>query len=392
MPRKNKSQRNKTAVIVEKVITMNNQQPRKKKSKRAKRRSSALPTPMLSLARLIADPCGAPLTGVDVIEANIVERARAFNGVNNTNSHTCGYVVWFPSHVGHTSAGVSNRNYNCYLWESTNPLTVPINTAASPMGLSGFSAASGLFLPDPAAGTVSDTSPFSRQKTYSGCLQFEYLGGLTNIQGQVAVVKNLSLAAFNRNSGAPGAALVPMNVTQMFTYAQERERTQIGGHEAVWRPTADSCVYRTNGQEMAGLVGATTGDIANTVFMSGQAALLETVERSVNPNEIYGVAIAWQGLSVTQPSQLCMVKTFALELAPRAGTIETIPRQVKAETEGTYIARAVQYLDSVMPGWQGKIMNAGIDKVGALAMSYAPSMMRTVGPIRPSLRIRDGSL
>lgn len=373
----------------------NRQQPKKKKNKRAKRRANKLPTPFLDLASLIADPCGARISGVSTVEGAITERARTFVGVNGAGNTTCGYIAWFPSYTSHSVATIAGqRNYNCFFWESATSSAIPVNTTVAPMGQGGTS---GQFMVDPAGPFLSSSSAFSRQKTYSACIQLEFLGNLSSIQGQVAVVKNMSLGALNRNTGVPGGTYVPLTVDEVFQYAAERQRTQIGGHEAVWRPTVDSCVFRTAGEEMSTLTTSSTGDLADALWVSGVPGSSVTVDRCANPNNAYGIVIAWKGWSASAGiSQAVLIKSFALELGARSGAIETIPRQLSGQTEGTMIAKAVEFLDNVQPGWQSKLMTAGVDKVGALAMAYGPRIVQAVaGPrasFRGSMRLTNGEL
>jgi len=391
MPR-NRSKRNKTAVIVEKTVTMNTQQQNKKKGKRAKRRVSKLPTPFLDYAMMIADPCNAPLSqSISPTELAIVERSRAIINVSSTSS---GYVVWFPTYTGTVGPASIQGNANLFVYEAAAPATAPLNTVATPMGLSGGTA--GTFIADPAASFVTGTSSFSRQKTIAACMQLEWLGALSAIQGQVAMVKNISLSAFDTGTGAPGHLYTPMSVDQAFAYAQERTRTQVGGHEVVWRPSPTQSVYRTNGSESYGSVAA-SGEIADACFITGSAAVTATTERSTLPGECLGILIAWKGFPTGSVTQITCTKTFALELSARSGAIESIPRQISTESQDTKLAAALKWLDTMRPGWQGSLMKAGIDSVGSLAKAYAPLMV--YGASRPmmnagrtSLRLQNGEL
>lgn len=391
MPRKTKS---KTTVVL-KMSDVQALASKGKKVKRAKRRKvRKLPTPFLDLAELIADPCGARVSGVGSVEGAITERARTFAAVNGGTNATCGYVAWFPSYTSHSIMSTAGgNNYNCFFWESAGSSLVPVNTTTAPMGSGG---SSGQFLVDPAGPFVSTGSAFSRQKTYSACIQLEWLANLAAIQGQICVVKNMSLGALNRASGTAGAAYAPLSVDEVFQYAAERQRTQVGGHEAIWRPTVDSCVYRTNGQEQSNLTTTATGDLADAIWVSGVPGSSLTVDRCANPNNAYGIVIAWKGWpqATFASGQVVLVKSFALEMAPRSGAIESIPRQLTNDTEGTLIAKAVEFLDATRPGWQTKLMTAGMDKVGALAMAYGPRIIRAVagprGSIRGSRMLTDG--
>lgn len=364
-------------------------------NKRAKRRQGQIPTPFLDYARLIADPCNGPVSsGVDVVEGTIVERARRVIPIGAGGTATSGMVVWFPSYSSAAVDGAVSANYNLFAFESNTPSVAPVNTAAIPMG-SG-AATAGLFIADPSSKFVTSTSSFSRTKALSACIQFEWLGALSAIQGQVCVIKNLSLSAFDTLTGASGHTYQPMSVDDIFSYAAERTRTQIGGHEAVWRPTPNQSVYRTNGLEVS-TVGQS--DLADVCFFSGTALSGPTLERTVNPNDTNGIIIAWKGFPAGGLSQAVCTKTFYLELASRAGAIEAIPRQLSDESSQSRLAAAIKYLDTMMPNWQSKTLNAGVNVVGTLAKAYAPMIMRSAsrpylnqGPVRRQFALRDGEL
>jgi len=247
------------------------------------------------------------------------------------------------------------------------------------MGGGGVNA--GDFIKDPASSFVTATSSFSRARSMSACIQLDFLGKISDAAGQVCIVKNISLAAFNYNSGTTGAAYRPMTVDEIFLYAAERGRFQIGGHEAVWRPGAKDIVFRDAGNQSS-TSAVHVGDTADTCWTLGSAAVSDTVERVPNPNEINGFIIAWKGLNnaAASNSNLVFTKTFELELAPRSLAIEGIPRQVDSESSESRLAKVLQWLDSMMPNWQSRVMTAGTNAVGDLARAYAPDIVRRATP------------
>jgi len=230
---------------------------------------------------------------------------------------------------------------------------------------------SGLFVADPASGLLTSTSAFSRAKTLSACLQLEYLGALSAIQGQVAVVPNFSLNAFNNNAGGTGLAFP--TVDEIFGYASERDRFQIDGHEAIWRPNEEQSVFRTDGGDAAGLVGSPTLQ-ADSCFWSGNAAVYNTVISCPNPGMVTGMCIAWRGAAATANTlTFNIVKVVELELAARNGQIEIIPPP--SDSWMHRITDATAMLDRNFPGWQRGVVrgltNVATTAARAWSMSFA---------------------
>lgn len=389
--KKSKAQTTTLVRVIENKGQMVSMKP-KSKNKRKKRRAQRLPTPFLDYAQLIMDPCSGPLnSSISVVEGTIMERSRTVISLNTGLNNTSGYVIWYPSYSSVTGNANHLSNYNLFAYESVVPSVAPTNSTPSPMGIG--LAATGVFVADPSSGFIGGTSSFARQKTLSACMQFDFLGALSSIAGQVAIVKNVSLATFDTGTGLTGHNYTPMSVDQIFAYASERTRTQIGGHEAVWRPSVNEVTFRTNGMESYTGTVTPASDVANVCFWSGQATTCATAERSTTPNEALGIIIAWKGLPATSPIQVTCVKTFALELAARSGAIESIPRQLSSSDENGRLSAALKWIDTMYPDWQSKIMNAGINKVGALAAAYAPAMIRGAArPGRNYLRLTDGEL
>lgn len=380
MPRKSASKRTNPVKADEVLVlraTTSNKKKRNKGAKRAKRRAAPIPTPFLNYVKLISDPCNGPVMSAISTAGAIAERARVVLPTLSSSS-TCGYVAWFPSYVSTAGPSSAQETANLFFFEGTSASTRPLNSVASPMGanLTG----TGIFIKDPATSFVSASSPFSRQRTLSACMQLEFLGKLSDLSGQVCVVKNISLSALDMNTGAPGHIYTPMSVDEVFAYGAERERTQAGGHEVVWRPSGPQCVFRTNGSESYGsLVTNSAGELADVCWITGTSNTIQTQERTPVPADVNGIIIAWKGFHAGAGlTQISCVKTFELELAPRSGAIETIPRAMTSMDSASIIAKATEWLDTQSPGWQSRLMNAGIDVVGSYAMAVGPRIMRSV--------------
>jgi hypothetical protein len=347
----------------------------KRKKKGKKQQATSLKVPRL--ASLIANPCHGPLQRV-VGLGQIEERIRStFTGVN-TSGDTCGYVVWFPSY--HNPGGTTTGNSaNLYQWEHSSSSQVPTNTGANPMGVIAINT-TGLSRADPASAILGASSAFTRARTLSACLQVEYIGALQSIAGQVAVIKNLPLRAFYGIT-ASTTTFLPPTVDALFAYAATRERIQATGHEVIWRPSNESAVMRSNGNELhdTQVAAAVLTLRSDAPYANGITGSIPSAVVAVDPDEIYGIAIAWKGVANTTSSlAINAIKVVDLELAPSGGAIEP---EYTAETQSVpYFTQATRWLDTKFPGWQEKAMNTGAKVAGDYAAAVGPKMLRYVTP------------
>lgn len=338
---------------------------------------------LAAAAKLIADPCNGPLTmtiGPDpsapVLVRNRLTRTLS-GGFSTINS---GYAIWFPSFC---NRGLSTQGYspsNLYIHTTDAPGTRPTNTAVAPMGTI-TSTQTGTFVPDPAyASTAGASTAFSRSKALAACVQMEYIGELQSIAGQVAVVSNFSLAAFDMNRGAPGTWIQPPSVDEVFNYASERHRVSLEGQEVVWRPRATTSVLRTNGDFGTGVADAEGLPRTDVCFWNGAqtGSVSPTVMVVPNPSEVYGICIAWRGtnMSATGGMILNFVKVSAMELGNLGGITEPmyIPRPISSAWSDT-VDKVCAYLDNVAPGWQKRSIHmVSTAAINGLARVMAPNI------------------
>lgn len=240
-------------------------------------------------------------------------------------------------------------------------------------------ATSGLFVADPTSASLAAASPFTRARCVSACLQADYIGTLTSVAGQIAVVRNLSLAAFNMNTGTSNP-FIPMSVDEMFSYAHSRERFNLDGHEAVWRPTDSESVLRTQGIDPS-----VTPFEPDTCFLQGTPTTTLTTLATMSPNNVTGVAIAWRGLSAFANTMIInLVKVTELELAPRNNLVEAVPRPIRGPRLS--YAEVTDYLDKNMPDWQAHaIRMAG----GAYKMATGTFAPKVTSSLRSRMMLMD---
>lgn len=312
---------------------------------------------------LIANPCHGPLVRV-IDSGSITQRFRESVSMPANSASTCGYAVWFPSY--HNASGATYPA-NLILWENTSTTQAPANTIANPFGTTINT--SGLALQDPVVPSLAYNAAYSKARSLAACIQLEYTGPLQSVAGQVAILQNLPLKAFLPVIAGTGPAFSPVTVDRLFSYAAERKRLQISGHEVIWRPTSETSVMRTDGSEHV------NGQIQpDGVWEQGTPAVNASLLTGTDLNECVGIGIVWKG---TPASALCLninfVKVASLELQPATFTIEQTFTSAPGEQESPgLVSKMSTWLDSSLPGWQSRAADVVGAGVGLLAKAYAP--------------------
>lgn len=338
-----------------------------------------------SFDKLVMDPCHGPLVRAPGFSdgVGIVERQRATTSLDTAQ----GYIVWFPSYQG-AGAGVSFAPQNGLIYTPANTTTAPVNTAADPLGTAATT--SGVWLGDPAYSQLSGAA-FSRARGIAGCLQLEFLGALSSIKGQVALISNMTLSNLNlAASGSPAGTLLLPTVDQMFRYAAVRERLDLKGHEVKFRPTDLDCKLRGDSITYQGSQQA-HGSVPDALFWSGSVGSVATVLATSSPELATGVVIAWRSTSAVAGDLTCnIVKVSEYELAMNANLVE---QPYKPITPGVTIASTIDKLFKTMPEWPIGSVVKGADAVTRLLMAsrtYAPG--RGVRGTSYPAMIMDGEL
>lgn len=337
----------------------------KKRRPRRSKKTSGLTRELVELSSLISNPCHGPLVRA-MGTGSVVERVRSTISPNAVASNNCGYLIWFPDYH---CAGGSVNVANLFLYSTSNPTVVPTNTIANPLGTAAVDT-TGLFYPDPAS-TLLGSAAFSRGQTLSACMQLDYLGQLSSAAGQVAIIKNFPFKALATSDTS--STIVAPSVDQLFAYAAERERFQVTGHEAIYRPSDQNSILRTDGLASANASVAQNADAPITV---GGPAVNTTFSNFISSNSTYGVCIAWKGIAaIANNIQLNCIKVVSLELAPSGFAIE--PTFVGSHDSGygsTPIDTATSILDENVPWWQSHAVNTGVKVAGKLAKFYTENI------------------
>lgn len=338
----------------------------KQKTKRAKK---GLPKPVSDYLALINDPCGGPLTrsiGTDN-GASILERVRLTRNYPEALENVNGYVAWFPGFHNTSSTG-DYRPGNLFAWNCVDPTLRPKNTLADPMGAAQFT--SGKFLADPASNLISGSSPFSRAKASSACIQLYSTASVSTVKGQIATILRMSLSAFDMNSGFAATDFQPPSVNDLLSYAAKRERINLEGHELKWAPTERDSQLRDNAND--GIGTALLRDEPNAAFWYGKPGTGVTKIATPDPNNIYGIIMVFSNVTnEIGHLNIAFTKTVELELAPRSAAIEEIPGP-GAGTSKSYLGfesvnDGVNFMDSNMPGWRTTATHYAGRAAGAMA-------------------------
>lgn len=367
MSNKNKLRSKGVKIVQPMVVVQTTKKNNKKKNKSSKQlRNRSLPREISDAAKLLMDPCNGPLVRSvgHFTPGQVTERFRITKEPYSPSANGYGYIVWFPSFHGKFGSASNN---NLYLYSAVDAATAPVNSTTVPMG---SSATGGIFVTDPAnASIAAATSSFVRAKTISACIQAEFIASLSSIAGQVAVVQNYSLAAFNQNQGTAGAVFQPPNVEQVFAYAAERRRTSIDGHEVVWRPHTGTSIMRTDGNENSGTAVAAGANITDACFWTGTTGSSVTEMVCTNPADVLGICIAWRGLPLSTVGNFAFncVKVVDLELAARNSQIESLMTPQSTVAASTTVEMLTDVLDTLAPGWQSRSVAMGSHAVGAVA-------------------------
>lgn len=351
---------------------------KKAKKARARKTPSAvggLPAHLREYAALIADPCGGPLVrGVVNTPAggSMVERQRTTLSSGTSGN---GYILWFPSYTGNgNNPAIGTPVFcasNCFQFENANSGIRPINSVAVPMGVSALTN-SGLFVQDPAYLNIIGTSPFTRARCLSACIQSQYIGSLSAAAGQICSVANVSINTLNVSTTGASEFILP-SVDEVFAYAADRGRLQLDGMEVKYRPTISQDLFRSAQLSESG--NAASGVIPDALLWAGNPAVGTTQLVCADPANTNGILIAWRNIPVAAGSVVFnLVKVSEFELAARGGAIE--PLTVKPAVEEKFdIGDITSWLDRNAPGWQRSAVSFVSSKMKTMVSAYMPDMM-----------------
>lgn len=344
--------------------------PSKKKQSKGKSRGAARAQgPQMQYARLLADPCTAPLVAPQYgasdggYLAKLSSHENFTIGSANTggNSGQSGYLLWYPDYTGIN--GGSGTDGSMYVFGASNASTGPANSTTSPLGLGSFGSTNGAFLDDPTR-TFVQTSLVQDTRCAAACLKFLYTGRADALSGRVGYLENVPREALLTGTGGPP------NVNDMFRYSNASMRTPAHGLENKFRPGNGSDDYR----------GATL----DPCFVQGEAGVaITSIGDGSSSGTGMGFGFVWEGLQDDSSISFDMLKV--IEWRPEINSKFVATKATVAPTGGNMVSRSLAFLDRVHPGWERQaysaitsaITSAGAQKalgyVGETALALLPA-------------------
>lgn len=304
---------------------------------------------VLTLAKLIGDPCNGPLVGPQYgsSDGGYLAKFSSYHKHDVSTTGTSGYVVWFPDFTGGADTG---GNGALYIFATTDSTVSPINTVSDPLGR-GSSAATinGNFLEDPSH-TFLTGSVVQDARTVAACVKMIYTGRNDSLAGRIGYLDNIP-----REALLTGAGGSPPSVEDMFRYSPNSMRTPLDLVENKFRPTEGSEYYRT--------AATSTGSDKDRCFTIGNGAA--TSIGSGTPSGLCpGIGFVWDGL--TSDSALAFDFVKAVEWRPDMTSGLTAAPTHKS-TGVNVVSKAVSYLDTKHPGWQRLALRAAKSAGAAIA-------------------------
>lgn len=344
-------------------------QQKSSKGRRASRPSqSKASNEILSLARLLADPCEASLVAPQygASDGGYLSKFSTYHSVEASSTRTSGYLIWYPDYSGNVTSPTGNGSL--FLFGTDDAGNRPLNTIALPLGMD-LSTTTGTFLVDPArvfeAGDMVQDA-----RTIAGCLKMMYTGRNDALAGRIGFLENVPRDAL-LNGG--GSGLSP-SVQQLFKYSNKSMRTPLDSVEVKFRPSEGSSSYRT-----------TTNVDSDFCFKMGTKNVTDTVLPEGAPSgDCHGIGFIWDGL--TDGSSLTFDLLKAIEWRPDMQSGLTAPCASTAAQGGNMVSRSITYLDRQHPGWQTRAFSAAKSLGASVAnMAYEGAKNEVVRSAAPLL-------
>lgn len=254
---------------------------RKKAQRAAKRPNVRVPRPRGGLdaagaayARLLTDPCNAPIVHPAYGGANggLLMRSRSVFSVNTTAGATAGYLHWTPGAIGTTNSELAAAEY------------ITTGTSGTAAGIAN------------APGKAFLVANATSYRPVAACMQVYWSGSETARQGFVLL--DNTLGGFIDLGGAYSTDLLSRSLSQF-------ARTPGSMLELIWKPAmADetwidpSAVTAAVDKDRRGAVSISWGGLPAAVGLS----IVCTAVYEWEPNPVSGLASATESRSVTKNS------------------------------------------------------------------------------------------
>lgn len=366
--------RNKTPQIINKSKIVVRRVTKKKTSKKKKSKTSS----MSPIARLLADPCKAPIVPIYGGSSGYTARFSAVDQMANlfgtTANSPSGYLVWFPQYACNGSAGGSTSAVSCYCFASNTNNTPVLNgslwNGTANTGVS--SAATGYAnntlnnVYDPsnafASGSICEDT-----RALAACIKLSYSGTTSSNSGMFYPLTNIPLDAVFNGGGSSG--IIP-TAAQLMRYGSVGYRLD-GELEIKFVPDQVAMQF----QDVA------YGPLQRGSISSDPPTGDPTIARASQP---MGFGFAYFGAPALNTILVERVKVVEWRPSPSAGISAMSTNQNIADP--SYVQRAIEYLDKSFPNWKTNAAHSAMDTM--------TSMLRNVvlGGNGPPQRLTRGRI
>lgn len=326
----------------------------------------------VKLAKLIADPCTAPLVAPQygASDGGYLAKLSSFHSQPVSTDATSGMILWFPDFCGRKSgSGAAGRNGNLFVFTGTSGSDAPVNTAALPLGSSTAASDQGAFINDPAFDFLNSDN-VQDARCAAACMKMIYTGRNDALSGRIGYLSNVPRAALLVGDGSS-----PPTINSLFRYSNNSTRTPLDVCEQKFRPGETSEVYRVPQHE------AQQGGI-DYAYLQGTATVDATsIGAGVPTGCGTGIGFVWDGLNTDSSLAFDFLK--AVEWRPEVNSGLVTPAPTQAQGGTNIVTRAISYLDRTVPGWERQVFHmakSGAAAVAQLAYSGpANAVVRTAG-------------
>ncbi len=308
-------------------------------------------TRLLSLARAIADPCGAPPAPgfYGNGDGYVVRHKKVYTAAGGSSKH--GYFLIDPSFTSQAYSAGTARRSSWFSFGTSDPNWSPTNNVADPYGNDDDPT-------NPMVTARTEESPHDvflynnahKYRVVSCCMKVSYIGSTSSAGGLIATIQNLDPdALFTPDS--TDADTTGSSVNQIISRSPNVFRMGVDPVELKWRPSPTSDMHREPYHSVV-----TTGVRASTRSTPyGYVRSIDNLGTVTNQlvtttagrPALFGVA--WTGLPGSN-ADIRIEVTVNTEFVPKPDVGMPAPPRAMLSTSSTW-KDAIAYLDRNLPSW-----------------------------------------